>query len=287
MALQVRRTLIRRFSVVFIEECLMRRTIRFLLGGAFLILSLTACATTEMNIEERKKLSETNRRVGDAYTRQGDYTRALRYYLDAAKHYADDPQLQYSMGKAYLEKGSYNRAIVHLNRTLALKPDMMPAKKDLAIAYIKLEDNDQAILILKQMIEDQAYEIYATPQSPKYLLGWVYYQQGQYAESEHYLQEALDYYGIGINKDVTYVMALRVMGMNALAQLKPERALVYLEKAIPFAPKWPELYLDIARAHRLAGETPRAREAYNRVIELAEPGSELAATAVKEAASLN
>lgn len=265
----------------------MKNAIRLIFWGAFLILPLIACATTDFDIEKRKALSEDNRRVGDAYTRQGDYTRALRYYLAAAKHYADDPELQYSMGKAYLEKQSYDLAIVHLKRTIELKPDMMPARKELGVAYIKAQNYDQAILVLKQMIDDQAYEIYATPQSPKYIIGWAYYQKQQYTESEHYLQQALDYYNIGIRKDVTYVMALRVMGLNALAQTKPERALSYLEKAIPLAPKWPELYLDIARAHRLAGETPRARQAYNRVIELAAPGTNLMDTAVKEAASLN
>ena len=104
-------------------------------------------------------------------------------------------------------------------------------------------------------------------------------------ESERYLQEALEYYVSGITKDGIYIKALRAMGLNALAQSKPEAALGYLEKAVPFAPKWPDLYLDIARAHRLAGDTPRARQAYNRVIELA-PATEIADMATQEAAGL-
>jgi type IV pilus assembly protein PilF len=263
----------------------MKKVIRFLFCGAFLILPLLACATTEYNIEKKKAISEDYRRLGDAYVRQGDYTRALRYYLDAAKLYADNADLQYNMGLAYQEKKNYGRAIEHFKRALELKPDMAPARNSLGVAYIKAEDYDQAIIVLKQMIENQAFEIYMTPQYPKYNLGWAYYQKRQYLESERYLNEALDYYTIGIPKDGIYIKALRALGLNALAQSKPEQALSSLEKAIPFAPKWPDLYLDIARAHRLAGEAPRARQAYNRVIELA-PGTELADTAAKEAAGL-
>ena len=106
----------------------------------------------------------------------------------------------------------------------------------------------RAILVLKQAIDGLAFEIYTKPQYPKYLLGWAFYLNKQYPESERYLQEALDYYTSGIPKDPIYVQALRIMGLNALAQSKPETALSFFEKAIPFAPKWPDLYLDIARA---------------------------------------
>lgn len=263
----------------------MKKAIRFLFWGALLILPLIACATTDYDIEKRKALSEDNRRVGDAYIQQGDYTRALGYYLEAAKHYADDPELQYRTGQAYQAKKDYNRAIEHYQRALTLNPDMMRAKNNLGVTYIMALDYDQAILVFKEMIEDQGYAIYTRPQSPNYNLGWAYYQKGQYQEAEHYFQKALDHYTLGIPKDDIYIKALRAMGLNALAQSKPEKALSYFEKAIPFTPKWPDLYLDIARSHRLAGATPRARQAYNRVIELA-PGTDLANTAAKEAAGL-
>lgn len=264
----------------------MKTAIRFLLTMAFVLLPLAACTTTDFDLDKRKALSEDNRRVGDAYIRQGDYTRALRYYQEAAKHYADDPELQYRMGEAYQEKRNYDRAISHFLRALELKPDMTKAKTSAGATYIKMKDYDQAILVLKQAIDELSFEIYTKPQYPKYLLGWAFYLNNQYPESERYLQETLTYYTPGIPKDPIYVQTLRIMGLNALAQSKPETALSFFEKAIPFAPKWPDLYLDIARAHRLAGEKPRARQAYIRVIELA-PGTDIADTARKEAAGLN
>jgi Flp pilus assembly protein TadD len=263
----------------------MKKTGRFLFWGALLILPLIACATTDYDIEKQKAISKDNKYLGDAYHRQGDYTNALRYYLEAAKHYPDDPELQYSLGLAYQEKNNYGRAIEHFNRALVLKPDMTKAKTGLGVVYIKAGDYDQAILVLKQVIEGLAFEIYTKPQYPKYLLGWAFYLKKQYSESERYLQEALDYYSSGLPKDPIYIQALRAMGLNALAQSNPEKALSFLEKAVPFAPKWPELYLDIARAYRLAGATPRARQAYNRVIELA-PATDIADTAAREAAGL-
>ena len=263
----------------------MNKVIRFLFLSTFMVLVLLACATTDYDLEKRKAIADDNQRLGDAYIRQGDYTRALRYYLEAAKHFSEDPDLQYSIGLAYQEKKNYDRAIEHYQHALKLKPDMAPVKNSLGVAYIRLQDYDQAIIVLKGMIEDQAYEIYMTPQYPKYNLGWAYYKKQQYPEAERYLIETLAYYDSGIPKDPIYIKALRAMGLNALAQIKPEQALQYLKKAIPLAPKWPDLYLDIARAHRLAGEMPRARQAYNRVIELA-PASDIAEIAAQESADL-
>jgi tetratricopeptide (TPR) repeat protein len=263
----------------------MKNLMRCLFLGALLIGTLTACASTDYDLEKRKAMSEDFRRLGDAYTRQGDYTRALRYYLEAAKRYDGDPQLHYSLGLAYQEKQNYPRAIEHFQRALALNPDMAPAKNSLGVAYIKAGDYDKAIVTLRNMIEDQSYEIYMTPQYPKYNLGWAYYQSKQYQQSEFYLQQAIDYYDTGIPKDAIYVKALRAMGLNAIAQADPEKALSYIEKAVPLAPKWADLYLDMARAHRLAGEAIPAQKAYQRVIELA-PATEIANTAAKEAAEL-
>jgi tetratricopeptide (TPR) repeat protein len=99
------------------------------------------------------------------------------------------------------------------------------------------------------------------------------------------LQESLDYYTSGIPKDAIYIQALRAMGLVALAQSRPEQAISYFEKIIPFAPKWPDLYLDMAHAYRLIGDATRARQAYQRVIELA-PASDMADTAAKESSLL-
>ena len=70
-----------------------------------------------------------------------------------------------------------------------------------------------------------------------------------------------------------------------MAKSRPDQGLSYFEKIIPFAPNWPDLYLDMARAHRMTGDAPRAKRAYQRVIELA-PASEMADTAAKETALL-
>lgn len=263
----------------------MNRLARSLVTIAVVILTLAACATTDYDLEKRKAMSEDFRRLGDAYTRQGDYTRALRYYLEAAENYDENPQLHHSIGLAYQEKQNYPRAIEHFQRALTLKPDMAPAMNSLGVAYIKAGAYDKAIATLQQMIDDQSYEIYMTPQYPKYNLGWAYYQSERYHESERYLQQVLDYYASGIPKDAIYVKALRAMGLNAIAQSEPEKALSYLEKALPLAPKWADLYLDIARAHRQAGDVDRARKAYQRVIELA-PSTDIATTAAEEAAGL-
>jgi type IV pilus assembly protein PilF len=272
-------------NFIITRERHMKKVIKSFFWLSFVILPLMACATSEYNVEKNKAISKDLQRLADAYYRQGDYTNALRYYLDSEKNYPDDPELQYQLGMTYQEKMNYPRAEEHFRRALTLKPDLTKAKIGLSVCYLKAEDYDQAITLLKQTIEDLSFEIYTKPQYPKYLLGWAYHLKREYPESSRYLQESLDYYSSGVPKDAIYIQALRAMGLNALAQSKPEEALSYFEKVIPFAPKWPDLYMDMAHAHRLAGDATRARQAYQRVIELA-PASDLADTAAKEEALL-
>ena len=55
-------------------------------------------------------------------------------------------------------------------------------------------------------------------------------------------------------------------------------AVKVLEKAVGYAPEVPDFHFDLARAYQRNHDYPKARRAYQKVIELA-PDSELAAEA--------
>ncbi len=259
------------------------RMILLLVGG---LLILSGCALSRYKDEKARNNAEAHRRLGDAYYRQGNVTRALRAYLDALAIYEPDPDTHYSLGLAYQEKANYQKAIEHFRRAIELKPDMAPAKNSLGVAYIKNKDYDQAITILKQLITEEGFDIYLTPHYPKYNLGLAYYRKGEYDTARGYLQEVSDYFTAGIPKDRIYVLHLRVFGMTYLDTGDPVEALKYFDKVTAVAPRWPDIYLDIARAHRLAGFNARARTNYRRVLELA-PDSAIAETAAREMAALD
>jgi tetratricopeptide (TPR) repeat protein len=247
---------------------------------------LMACATNPYVQEKNRKEAESYRRLGDAYFRQGDYTQALRAYLQAQERYEPDPESHYSLGKVYIEKESFELAVQHLKRAIELNPDLASAQDQLAVAYIKMNRLDLAEATLKQMIDSPSFTIYLKPQYPKYLLGWVYYLQQKYNQAEPYFLEVVKYYGDGIPKDPIYIQNLRALGLLKTATGKPYEAINYFKQAQSRVPEWPDLYLDLARAYRLADTPQQARQAYLKVIEIA-PDSDLAQTAAKEAATLN
>ena len=248
------------------------------------LLIFSGCAT-KYKTEKAREDAEAHGRLGDAYSRQGNITRALRAYLDALAIYEPDPETHYSLGLAYQQKENYQKAIEHFERAIELKPDMGPAKNSLGVAYIKIQDYDRAIEVLQKLIEDQGFDIYLTPHYPKYNLGLVYYRKGEYETARKYLREVSDYFASGIPKDRIYVLHLRVFGLTYLDTGDPAEALRYFDKVTAVAPRWPDIYLDIARAHRMAGFKEMAMTNYRKVVELA-PDSTLADTANREMAIL-
>ncbi|MBL0712930.1 MAG: tetratricopeptide repeat protein [Desulfosarcina sp.] len=259
------------------------RGIILLTVSALLIFS--GCALTTYKREMAKNDAEAHRRLGDAYSRQGNITRALRAYLDALAIYEPNPETHYSLGLAYKQKKNYEKAIQHLNRAIELKPDMGPARNSLGVVYSTDHQYDKAIEVLQRLIEDQGFDIYLTPHYPKYNLGWAYYQKGQYIKARQYFSQVSDYYASGIPKDRIYVLNARAFGLTYLATDEPIEALKYFDKVQAVAPKWPELYLDLAHANRMAGFKDLALTNYRKVIELA-PDSTIAETAAREIAIL-
>jgi tetratricopeptide (TPR) repeat protein len=247
-------------------------------------LLFAGCAATRYQNEKARKDAEAHRRLGDAYREQGNFTRALRAYVRALEIYEPDPETHYSMGIVYKEKENYEKAIFHYERAIELKPDMGPAKNGLGVVYNRAHQYDKAIEVFEQLIEDQGFDLYLTPHYPKFNLGLAYYYKGDYDNARKYFREVAAYFASGIPKDRIYVLNLRAMGMTYLDTEDPVEALNYFDKVTAVAPRWPDIYLDIARANRMAGFEELALANYRKVVELA-PDSAIAETAVREMAS--
>ncbi len=244
------------------------------------LLLIAGCAST-YKTEKARKSADAHRRLGDAYRAQGNLTRALQSYIKALEVYEPDPDTHYSLGIVYKEKANYKKAIFHYKRAIELKPDMGPAKNGLGVVYNKSQQYDKAIEVFEQLIQDQGFDLYMTPHYPKFNLGLAYYHKGQYEKARQYFKEVSDYFASGIPKDRIYVLNMRALGLTYLDTGDPVEALKYFDKVTAVAPLWPDIYLDIARANRMAGFNEMARVNYRKVLELA-PDSSLAETAAQE-----
>ena len=248
------------------------KTNRFIYVVLVSIFFLVSCAP---NLELIKNQEEALRNFGEAYIREGDYTKALRKLLEAEKLYAEDPHLQYDLGLVYMAKEKPNKAIEHFKKAVEIKPDYTPAKNSLGVAYLAQKKWDDAIACFKEITGDL---LYATPHYPLSNLGWAYYNKKEYELAEKYYKDALKI-------EPRFVIALSGLGKTYIATGKIPESVVIFEKAVKISPSSAELYLDLADAYRLSREYKKALNAYKKVIELA-PDSPLAVDAQKEMARI-
>ena len=231
----------------------------------------TSCATTNQQINREQ--GESIRNIGEVYMQQGDYRKALKEFQRAQALYADDHLLYYDFGIVYFNLNRLDLSVTYFKKAIDLKPDFPPAKNNLGLAYLRQKKLDKAIETFKELDGDL---LYATPHKPLSNLGEVYFEKKEYALAEKNFKAALDI-------EPNFAMALRGLGKTYMAEGRITEAVQTLEKAVQNAPNFAALYLDLGNAYAMAREYKKALFAYNRVIELAAPNSDLAKMAAEEA----
>jgi type IV pilus assembly protein PilF len=241
----------------------------FICGLVLLLATLSLSACAGQSTQENSLLAESNRNIGEAYMRQGDYTSALRELLAAEKMDPEDAFTQHDLGLCYRAKNRMVDALAHLNKAVALKPSYTPARNSLGRVYLEVGELDKAIAIFKEIAKDA---LYATPHFPLANLGLAYFKKGDYAT-------ALEYYHKALKLEPNFVFALHGLGSTYLAMNKGRLALGYLDKALQLAPKVAEIHFEYAEACLLVGRTAQAKVSYENAIDLAAPESDVAVKA--------
>lgn len=231
----------------------------------------TLCACAGQQVGKDPELAKANRTIGEAYMNQGDLTAALRELLKAERLNPDDPIVHNDLGLCYMLKKRMPDAIAHFKKAIDLNPGFAPARNNLGTAYLELKEWDAAIRVFKEITKDL---LYATPHFPLSNLGLAYYQKGQYRTAMRYYKKALE-----VQPD--FANALRGVGRIYLATNQGRLALKYLKRALKAAPRAPEVHMDLGEAYLLVGRIADARNAYENVVDLAQPESQLAEQARK------
>ncbi|KHD05481.1 hypothetical protein PN36_17705 [Candidatus Thiomargarita nelsonii] len=101
------------------------------------------------------------------------------------------PSVQFYLGNAYLKEGKYEKAIVHYHLALSLEPRNKWWYENLSIAYIKLNRLEEALALLKQLIELKT-EVDYSWDNIYYMIGWIYFKQGLLEPAQDSLTKALE-----------------------------------------------------------------------------------------------
>jgi tetratricopeptide (TPR) repeat protein len=238
---------------------------------AFIVLSV-ALVSCSANLELRRQQEEANRNLGEEYYKKGDYTSALREFLKAEKLYSKDPYLHYGLGLTYKAKKKPDLAVKHFEKAIEMKPDYASAKNALGTVYLDKKEWDTAI----QYFEEVSGNIlYATPHLPLSNIGWAYYNKKEYPLAEKFYRDAL-------KVEPKFINALQGLGLVYIAMGKISEAVVTLERAVKYYPRYAPLYFYLGKTYTLSHDYKKALNAYNKILTLV-PDTALAREAEKEA----
>ena len=235
---------------------------------------LAACATEQIAAEREKADSHYN--IGIARLASGDAKQAIAEFSQAIDNASDNPAYHNALGLAYLVEHRTDLAIASLQRAVELDPKFSDAYNNLGSAYIQRAEYDQAIKAFTQALSNLAY---LTPEQAHLNLGNIHVIQGRAADAVVEFKRALD-----VAPD--FAEAHNRLGHVYLVQGRLELAIAELTLAIKQAPDLATAYQSLGFAHLSAGEKDRARQAFQKVVELRQT-SEMAAEAMRQIKQLS
>lgn len=229
---------------------------------------LAACAAEQMAAKQR---AENHYDLGVAHLSSGDVRPAISEFSQAIGDAPDNPAHHNGLGLAYLMDHRPDLAIASFQRVVQLDPKFSDAYNNLGSAYVQRAEYDQAIKAFQQALQNPAY---LTPEQARLNLGNVYVAQGRLVDATLEFKRAID-----VAPD--FAEAHNRLGYVYLVQRRLELAIAELSLALKQAPELATAYQSLGFAYQLAGEKDRARQAFQKVVELS-PTGEMAAEAMRQ-----
>lgn len=230
------------------------------------VLALSACSPKATVTQKDMKIARAVQQEGEAYLLQGNYTQALRKFLEAEKRNPEDPYLHHDLGLAYMGKDRYKLAEKHFRKAVRLNPDYIAAFNSLGTAYLRQEKYDKAIEYFQQVADNM---LYAKPHYAVSNIGWAYLRKHEYNQAVKFFSKALD-------TDPEFVQAIHGKAVAYLSLQQPEKAVSLLEKKIKKLPGYSVLHSDLAKAYEAVYEYDKARHSWHQVLNIAPEFSSIA-----------
>lgn len=236
-----------------------------------LSLLICGCATTTPKIgSQERKMATATKELGEAYMAQGNYTAALNEFIKAEEITPSDPYLHNDLGLTYMAKKRFDLAEEHFKKAIELNAEYIPAKNNLGSAYLKQQKWDLAITCFKEISGNL---LYATPHYPLSNLGWAYLGKKD-------LKLAQRYFSMALEAQPDFINAIHGLATTYIETAELQSAFKILtqriEKEKNSGGAVAVLYGDLATVYEQNQQFGKAKESWQKVVELAPSGSKLA-----------
>ena len=84
----------------------------------------------------------------------------------------------YNIGNAFFDLGQYDKAVLYYQSALRVDPSMVKADYNLALTFVRMKRNDDAVAILKRLLSNDQKNTTVMA-----ALGWAYHQAGKDADA--------------------------------------------------------------------------------------------------------
>lgn len=153
--------------------------------------------------------------------------KAITEYRKSLELDPDLVEARHNLGVAYLRKELYDEAISAFEKVLEIKPDDVLAQMNLGLAYTANGLYDKSIPLVQKVTENNPQDSDA-----HYYLAGAYRENGDYDEAIASYEKALEL----MPNDLAI---LNDLGLTLISNCQLDDALVYLDKAIALQPEFP------------------------------------------------
>ncbi|MFZ0927483.1 MAG: tetratricopeptide repeat protein [Syntrophobacteraceae bacterium] len=243
-----------------------------LLCVAFFVV-ISGCATTSQ--QPTPSVAQLQD-MGEKCLAAAETASALKYLTEAAEKKPNDAAIEYDLALAYDQRGLEDKALLHLQNALKIKPAYPEALNTEGYIYAKGGQVELARGAFQKALDDPFYK---TPQFAAYNLGRLYEKNGD-------IERALLYYQQAVKFDEHYGLAWLRSG-QVLEQLRrSDEARHAYGNAVRASPDLVEANLRFGILSYLSGDLEAAFRPLSRVGEIA-PNTDMADEARKYLEKVN
>lgn len=209
----------------------------------------------ERRIATNSRDIDAYERLGQAYANNQQLWKAIDVYEKALRFAPEHEPIQASLCDVYSTVQEYEKALLHCNRALGLKPSRAYTLTNKGRALAGLRRTDEAIEVLKEAVKEDPKATYAHEQ-----LGFIYMDLGRYEDAVKAFEFMASIASRYAPSFVNLAWAYESVGRN-------DEAEVSYKKAIQIDKKMDEAYLRLAQLYERENRNADAIVQYKQAIQ--------------------
>lgn len=228
------------------------------LGALLVVLVASACSGPGVSDEDRAK-ADYSFRLASNYYADRNMAMTQRELHNALQRDPEHVQALNLRGFMRMGLKDLSGAIADFQAVLRIDPNFQESRNNLGSALIASGRYDEAIEVLKPLLEDP---LYPTPAFAHGNIGWAYFQVQDLSSARRHIEMAV------------FLNPRFCVGFNNLGQVHKaignrRDAISAFEKAARTCPQYAEPFYHLGVILQEAGEMERAEEAFRKCAELA------------------